>query len=165
MITHFSTSYHAAGAFLSSCKESARMSMFTDEGSEAQRGEMSDLTKIQQGLSAKPGFQRGCFYSLGSCLWDADRATKDTLTALYVTLLTPLPFPTPVLHFAGAYDICSWAPLPLIPSRAPHRPLCGSPGSWSAPGHNLSVATGTCFPPHVTQRTCPSLCSYPQERC
>lgn len=52
----FQYQYHAAGAFLPSCKESARMHMLTDMGSEAQRGEMSGLTKIQQGVSAKAGF-------------------------------------------------------------------------------------------------------------
>ena len=52
----FQYQYHAAGAFLPSCKESARMHMFTDMGSEAQRGEMSGLTKIQQGVNAKAGF-------------------------------------------------------------------------------------------------------------
>ena len=32
--------------------------MFMDVGSEAQRGKMSDLIKIQQGMSAKAGFQQ-----------------------------------------------------------------------------------------------------------
>lgn len=46
MIINFGTNYYVAGAFLSSCKASVHIHVFIDVGTEVQRGEMYDLTKI-----------------------------------------------------------------------------------------------------------------------
>lgn len=123
MIINFGTNYYVAGAFLSSCKESVHIHVFIDVGTEVQRGEMYDLTKIKQGLSAKVGFQQRLLLRVGFLHFNRyGHGHREHLKGI-VWPMHPLPSPTPSLYFAGTEDVCSQAPLPLTQSRA----LCQPP--------------------------------------